>query len=70
MSLDDLIEADRVKKERTGAGGGASDPGSTPPPASKDAELQGGETKKKGNRPGQRARRAAGKRAEKAGKEG
>eukprot|EP00969_Alexandrium_andersonii_P370009 15476348-Alexandrium_andersonii.AAC.1 len=59
MSLDDLIEADRNRGERAGAGGWGSDPSSPPPSAPKPSGQLDGGTAKKGNRPGQRARRAA-----------
>eukprot|EP00969_Alexandrium_andersonii_P219168 9679885-Alexandrium_andersonii.AAC.1 len=53
MALDDLIEADRVRSS------------GTPQPAEKDGkEVDKVTPPKKQNRPGQRARRAAGKRAE------
>eukprot|EP00969_Alexandrium_andersonii_P249676 11034753-Alexandrium_andersonii.AAC.1 len=55
MALDELIEADKAQ-----AGGVAS----TPQPSGKDQEAGKSTPPKKPNRPGQRARRAAGKRAE------
>eukprot|EP00969_Alexandrium_andersonii_P139862 6187323-Alexandrium_andersonii.AAC.1 len=55
MALDDLIEADRARAGGTSA---------TPQPAGKDKEVDKPTLPKKPNRPGQRARRAAGKRAE------
>eukprot|EP00969_Alexandrium_andersonii_P279535 12355848-Alexandrium_andersonii.AAC.1 len=68
-SLEDPIAADRAKKEGPISGGGSAAPDPTPPPTAK-VEISGDDSKKKLNRPGQRARRAAGKRAEKAAKEG
>eukprot|EP00969_Alexandrium_andersonii_P189541 8374221-Alexandrium_andersonii.AAC.1 len=56
MALDDLIEADRARSAGTSG---------TPQPAGKDnKEVDKPTPPKKTNRPGQRARRAAGKRAE------
>eukprot|EP00969_Alexandrium_andersonii_P237439 10481482-Alexandrium_andersonii.AAC.1 len=55
MALDDLIEADRAR-----AGGAAA----TPQPSGEDKEAEKTTPPKKPYRPGQRARRAAGKRAE------
>eukprot|EP00969_Alexandrium_andersonii_P298664 13203002-Alexandrium_andersonii.AAC.1 len=55
MALGELIEAEKAR-----AGGGAA----SPQPSAKASEEGKSTPPKKANRPGQRARRSAGKRAE------